>query len=509
MKRRFLAVLAAVIALITLTFGAACNVKDGINGTDGKDGVGISDAYIDDNGDLIIILTDGTKKNCGNVKNTDDGGTEGLLYTEIKSGEETIGYSVSSLGTASEEAVAVPSYFRGKPVLEIGEGAFKDSGIKSITLSGKIEKIGVKAFYNCKNLSSITIGSGIKQVGSSAFSKCENLENVNLTDVGAWCNTTLGNMASSPFYFADKLYINGVLATELVIPDAVTAINDYAFYQCSNITGLTVGNGVTAIGSSAFGGCKNLKSVTLGANVTSIGDSAFLECSSLENLVIGENVKLIDEYAFTRCAAIKYLSIPASVEVIGDSAFSECSGLAEIKLNYGLKTIGDGAFVGCVSLESFIMPDSVTSFGVGMLMFQISGVGFEEIGSMSNSLTRVVISDKVTEIPDYAFSKSNILSAVIGRSVERIRYSSFYGCNLLKSVVIPRSVKNIQSYAFFRCEALDSVFYEGTEEEWERVIVGAKGNDISNAVKYFYSAERPEGSGNFWHYADGVPVVWE
>ena len=41
--------------------------KDGKDGTNGKDGVGIKTAYINDDGELILVLTDGTTIHCGKV----------------------------------------------------------------------------------------------------------------------------------------------------------------------------------------------------------------------------------------------------------------------------------------------------------------------------------------------------------------------------------------------------------------------------------------------------------
>jgi hypothetical protein len=48
---------------------------------------------------------------------------------------------------------------------------------------------------------------------------------------------------------------------DVVIPDGVTNIDDYAFYNCENITSITIPDSVTNIGADAFTGCKNLKTV--------------------------------------------------------------------------------------------------------------------------------------------------------------------------------------------------------------------------------------------------------
>ena len=70
----------------------------------------------------------------------------------------------------------------------------------------------------------------------------------------------------------------------ITIPDSVTTIGEFAFYDCYNLTSVTIGNGVTSIDDSAFSDCEGLTSVTIGNGVTTIGDSAFSGCSNLKDV---------------------------------------------------------------------------------------------------------------------------------------------------------------------------------------------------------------------------------
>lgn len=72
--------------------------------------------------------------------------------------------------------------------------------------------------------------------------------------------------------------------TNVTIPNSVTSIGDYAFYECSKITSITIPSSVTSIGGSAFQICSNLTSVTIPSSVTSINDRAFANCSSLTSI---------------------------------------------------------------------------------------------------------------------------------------------------------------------------------------------------------------------------------
>jgi hypothetical protein len=61
----------------------------------------------------------------------------------------------------------------------------------------------------------------------------------------------------------------------------VTSLGDYAFWNCTSLTGVTLPNGITNVGEEAFEGCTGLTSVTIPNSVTSIGEYAFAGCSGL------------------------------------------------------------------------------------------------------------------------------------------------------------------------------------------------------------------------------------
>ena len=88
----------------------------------------------------------------------------------------------------------------------------------------------------------------------------------------------------------------------MTIPDSVTSIGDYAFYDCRGLTSVTIGNSVTSIGDYAFSGCSGLTSVTIPDNVTSIGDYAFHNCSGLIDIIFEGDAPTIDSLAFSGVA---------------------------------------------------------------------------------------------------------------------------------------------------------------------------------------------------------------
>ncbi len=61
--------------------------------------------------------------------------------------------------------------------------------------------------------------------------------------------------------------------TSVTIPNSVTSIGVYAFYNCSNLTSVTIPNSVTSIGNYAFRSCSSLTSITIPDSVTHVDDS--------------------------------------------------------------------------------------------------------------------------------------------------------------------------------------------------------------------------------------------
>ena len=138
----------------------------------------------------------------------------------------------------------------------------------------------------------------------------------------------------------------------MTIPDSVTRIGNYAFYNCTSLTSVTIPDSVTSIGERAFYGCTSLTSIIIPDSVTSIGDSTFSDCSGLTSVTIGNGVTSIGNWAFCGCSGLKSVTIGNSVTSIGGSAFSSCTGLTSVTIPDSVTSIGDYAFYGCNGLKT-------------------------------------------------------------------------------------------------------------------------------------------------------------
>ena len=171
----------------------------------------------------------------------------------------TIPNSVTSIGEwafyccTGLTSVTIPG-----SVTSIGSEAFRGcSGLTSVTIPGSVTSIGDYAFYGCSGLTSVAIPNSVTSIGEWAFRDCSGLTSVHITDLAAWCKITFGD---NPLRYAHHLYLNNQEITDLVIPESVTSIGEWAFEGCSGLTSVTIPGSVTSIVGGAFEGC-NLGSV--------------------------------------------------------------------------------------------------------------------------------------------------------------------------------------------------------------------------------------------------------
>jgi len=125
----------------------------------------------------------------------------------------------------------------------------------------------------------------------------------------------------------DFIIENGILVQykcdggDVVIPEGVTKIGDYAFYRCNSLTSINIPDSVTKIGDYAFYRCNSLTSINIPDSVTKIGDYAFYRCNSLTSINIPDSVKKIGNSVFRGCSGLTSIVIPDSVTIIDDCAF--------------------------------------------------------------------------------------------------------------------------------------------------------------------------------------------
>ena len=317
----------------------------------------------------------------------------------------------------------------------------RSANVKNVVIEEGVTYIGYYAFSNCSNMTSIIIPSSVTRLGNDAFYGCNNLTDVYITDMAAWVSIDTRERADHPFYCNDKekrLFLNGQLVTDVVIPDGVTYIGGRSFFHCTSIKSLTLPASVTRISTfNAFFRCSNLTDVY-------ITDLAAWVALDQHPMMSNQNMRL-----FLNNTLITDLVIPSGVTKIGGSSFSGCSSIRNVSLPDTLTKIECSAFSGCTGLSSIEIPDSVS-------------VLEEAVFDQCTNLTSVILPDSLTNIYDFTFQTcTNLRDIQIPDKVAGIHYAAFLGCKSLTSITLPGSLTFLGDAVFYNCTSLSEVTFKG------------------------------------------------
>ncbi|MEY8516607.1 leucine-rich repeat domain-containing protein [Lachnospiraceae bacterium 29-84] len=137
--------------------------------------------------------------------------------------------------TGNNEEVEIPSDIDGEKVVRIGYRAFSDcSRLKGVTISNSVTSISYGAFLGCSGLENIKVEEGNPKYDSRDS-----------------CNAIVERESEA--------LVLGCKNT--VIPNSVTSIRKYAFFDCSGLTGITIPTHVISIEYEAFSGCSGLENI--------------------------------------------------------------------------------------------------------------------------------------------------------------------------------------------------------------------------------------------------------
>ena len=426
---------------------------------------------------------------------------DGTTLIQGVNGEVEIPFGVRTIGRmAFSECAGLTRVVVPASVRDIGAYAFVLCGsLTNAVIQGSVTNIGFSAFASCTNLTGIVIPDGVTCIGGFAFAFCEGLTDVFIPNSvqfvgdcafvsrGRLKNLTLpACMVEGDDGWTMWNVFQGTSVENVTMAEGITTIGSYAFAQgfedetCP--THVTIPNSVTGICAYAFYNCPGLKSVTIPEGVVRIGAEAFLYCRNLAELAIPNSVKQIDARAFSDCRGLTEITIPGSVTNVGSSAFFRCQGLARVTvpacvLEAGLGTV----FPASSSITNVVLSEGCRE------------IARNALGSRRDfpNLAHVFIPGSVATIDAEAFRAfrgkiavtvdpanavysswngmlltkdgTTLIQGVNGDvtippGVTSIDARAFYNCNGLTRVVIPNSVTNIGNYAFNACSNLGDVW---------------------------------------------------
>ncbi len=385
----------------------------------------------------------------------------------------------------------------GDEVAVLPDNFANGSSVTSVNLPESLTSIGSNAFLAVP-LTSLTIPAGVSNIGENAF-KNINVSQLTWNARECWSN---GNMRTNDIrqltigdgvtVLPDRIAANSQITTltipntvkhigndvfrdclnltcEVVIPDSVVEIGDYAFYG-SGVTTMTVGKAVEMVGCVALNGVTSLTwnavncetmgivyvdyfdtgnyrhqmipltQVTIGDGVERIPNH-FAYMAQITSLELPQSVKVIGSHAFYDCDLMTNIQLPSSITTISDEAFNNCDGLSELIIPGSVKTIGYGAFSGCSGLSFVSIPASVE---------EVKGFAY------CNNLTEASIS-ALSIGEDAFYNCNNLRELTLSAPLQSIGTRAFQYCSSLQALSIPNTVTSIGGFCFMGCSDMESI----------------------------------------------------
>lgn len=313
--------------------------------------------------------------------------------------------------------VIIPNYYNGKRVKTFAVSFNKNESLTKLKISDGIESISSwGAFWLCTNLKGdLIIPDSIREISDYAFSGCTSLNGIlKISKNLKIINTSLFNGCSN-------------LKGNIIIPDETILIGNNAFYGCKALNGkLMFGSSLKEIGSNCFYDCNNLSGdLIIPDNVEILGSGAFRNCYSFDGkLYLSKNINIIRDATFYNCNKLKGdLIIPDNVEIIENAAFYECSSLnGKLDFGKGIKEInGWGTFGNCVNLKGdVILPETLEKI-------ESAFVGTTSLNSFSFFNRETIFADSSYVLPNnakiigYSSSTAEAYAIKYNRNFEEIQ----------------------------------------------------------------------------------------
>lgn len=364
----------------------------------------------------------------------------------------------------------IESIFFDEGATSLGQNAFADlSALTSVELPDSLRRIGSYALSGCESLTSISFPAGIESIEGYVFGSTldalyyeGNIEN--------WLDIEFKN-SRGILGWVEKLYISGDAVENLVIPNGISSIPQYAFSYYYGLKSVVFPASLTSIGDGAFVGCDKCVYAEFLGNAPSIGVNTF---SASDNFVIyyhsGAHGWSSPKWDIYYAACVEDFS---DYSVL-DEDNRNSQGIL-FTLNESAKTavVGDGSgetnnsgYYGA-QRGAVIIPNTVTKNGA---IYQVIGIGSGAFKG-NRHVTSVSIGSGVTSILPDAFAGCPELKSITVSeenqyysSVDGVLYDAggmylyvYPGGKTDESFIVPDTVQTIGMYAFYDNEHIRSL----------------------------------------------------
>jgi len=350
-------------------------------------------------------------------------------------------------GVDSYGDLVIPKSIEGLPVTHIGEAAFEDKSILSVTIPDTVVFIGDDAFYRCEELKTVQFSQNLNEIGTRAFASCSELTELTLP-------LSIRTIGYAAFRYCQKL-------KRAPLPAGLESMGDYIFAD-SGLEEFALPESITAVPPFAYSGT-SLKTILIPDHVVEVGEGAFSSCP-VSQLDLGANLERIGEAAFAACSSLTVVIIPAEVDHLGSQAFSGCERLAGVIMEGPPPSyVGSSLFSRYNGLPNLYYDSAQSEFlAYANLPWQKYDSTPIQGWQTVDGFTGVVLEEEVFLIAYSGRGPSiSIPSTLFDLPVTKIGTYAFFRNTEIASVRIPRSVRLIEPYAFSECDSLSTVFVEG------------------------------------------------
>ena len=293
--------------------------------------------------------------------------------------EEGVLTSVEGISEINNEVV-IPSRVNDIDVIEIGDKVFADNlFIKKLVIPESVKSLGNKMCYGAKNLEEVVLPNNITVIPDYAFENCSSLTNINIP-------TSLVQIRANAF--------SQTALKEFIAPESLKEIWLYAFKDA-----------------------KELRNVEL-KNVTEIGDMVFENCEKLESIVIPETLEEIGASVFGGCSSLQDIDLPNKPLALDHNTFYG-SAYYEDKSNWEN---------GVLYVDNYLL--AINSDFLNLSEYEVKegtiAIAINAFLNNAKNLTKITLPEGLKLIGDKAFSSLYKLESVnIPSSVDTIGYNAF------------------------------------------------------------------------------------
>lgn len=257
-------------------------------------------------------------------------------------------YKVTEIGRlALSEIKTLKDFIIPEGITKVGEAAFWDSSVESVSVPASVTEIDNEAFQDCKSLKAFNIPNSVKRLGTGIFYGCAQLEELTLPE----------QLDSIPGDFCA-----GAAIKKIAIPESVTRIGEFAFSECASLAEVNIPAKCTTLERFCFAYCPELKAIEIPETVTNLGNGVFYS-SGLTAAKLPDNLTVIPDGTF-QCSSIAEFTVGPNVETIEKEAFYWCFSLTKITFGEKVANFGADVFKGDKALTSVECLGKVPAKGV-------------------------------------------------------------------------------------------------------------------------------------------------